>query len=512
MSADQDNLRVGLFAEPRKAPPCLFVLFGATGDLAARKIAPALYNLHRQGLLDERLAVVGVARKPKSDADFRADMLAALREHSRSQPEEAAWGAFAPRWHYAVVHADAPAEYAALAGRLQGLAAEIGPGCGLLHYFSTSPDLWPEMVDGLGAAGLAKPIAEGGFCRVVVEKPFGYDLASAKSLTAHLRRFWREPDIFRIDHYMGKETVQNILVLRLANTVFEPLLDSRHVQSVQITAAEMVGMEGRRGPYYDGAGALRDMIQNHLLQALALLTMDPPSALRTEAIRDQKARLLQSLRPPPAEEMKRWTVRGQYGGDAEGPAFRQESGVEPDSRTETFAAVRLDIENERWKGVPFYLRTGKRLGARAAYITVQFKPASRHLFREAHCDLGGPNRLVIQIQPHEGAFLSVDAKVPGDRMMLRPVRMAFDYGSAFGSASPEAYERLILDAMTGEAALFIRDDEVEAGWRVVDAIRKVWDNGGGPELLPYPPGAWGPASAEGIFRDRYERWYNLELR
>jgi glucose-6-phosphate 1-dehydrogenase len=513
MPGRQSSFQVGLFAEPRKAPPCVFVLFGATGDLSARKIAPALYNLHRDGFLDDRMAVVGVARRPKSHEEFRGDMLAALKQHSRSQPlDEALWRGLAQRWHYQVVRADEPQDYAALAALLRTLAGRLGGGCGLVHYLANTPDVWPQTVAGLGGCGLSRPLQEGGFARIVVEKPFGHDLASARDLTARLREHWKESQIFRIDHYLGKETVQNILVLRLANSVFEPLLDRRHVDHVQITAAETAGMEGRRGAFYEQIGSLRDMIQNHLLQVLAMLTMDAPSSLATEAVRDQKARLLQSVKPLTPEEVRRFTLRGQYLGDGQTPGYRQEAGVAADSRMETYAAVRVEIDNDRWLGVPFYLRTGKRLAERTGYVVVQFKEASRHLFRDAQCDMGGPNRLVIQLQPREGAFLSVDAKVPGDRMLLRPVRLAFDYGSAFGSASPEAYERLLLDAMAGEASLFIRDDEVEACWRFVDAIRTVWDQGGGPELLTYPRGSWGPVQAEGVFADHYQRWYNLELR
>ncbi len=512
MTSVSDSLRAGLFAEARKAPPCVVVLFGATGDLAGRKIAPALYHLHREGLLDERTAVLAVGRRPKSNQQFRDEMAGALKAHGRSGLDEAAWNDFGTRWHYHLMDADQPSQYGGLAEMLRGLAPRVAPECGLLHYLATSPDVWPAIAEGLGSRGLARPLGPGGFSRVVVEKPFGYDSASARELNASLRRHWDERQIFRIDHYLGKETVQNILVLRLANSIFEPLLNRRHVASIQITVAEAVGMEGRRGAYYDRTGALRDMVQNHILQVLAMLTMDAPASLATEAIRDERARLLACVRPPTAKDVPAWTVRGQYQGDGTSPGYRQEAGVAADSQTETYVAARLAIENSRWSGVPIYLRTGKRLAARSAYVVVQFRDAARGLFREANCDLGGPNRLVIQLQPKEGAFLTVDAKVPGDRTILRPVRMAYDYGSAFASASPEAYERLLLDALLGEPVLFIRDDEVEASWRMVDAIREVWDNTGRPAVLPYAPGAWGPDQAEGLFADRYERWYNVDLR
>ncbi|HUT60086.1 MAG TPA: glucose-6-phosphate dehydrogenase [Phycisphaerae bacterium] len=513
MAESRSSLKVSLFSEPPKAPAGIFVLFGATGDLTARKIAPALYNLRREGLLGDDVAVVGVARRPLSDDAFREEMLSAIRRHSRSQPvDESLWRDFASRWHYQVVHADRPDEYEALAERLKAVGRCCGKGCGALFYLASTPETWPAIAAGLARVGLNRPLTPRGFCRVIVEKPLGHDLASSQRLNAELLAAFKERQVFRIDHYLGKETVQNILVLRFANSVFEPLLNRRYVDNVQITTAETVGMEGRRGAYYETAGALRDMIQSHMLQLLALVAMGAPRSMDADGVRIAKARLLKSIRPMSQEDMIQWTVRGQYLGDGEKPSYRQEAGVAADSSVETYAAVRLFIDNRRWSGVPFYLRTGKRMAAKASYVAVEFKRRLPDLFHDTECDLAGPNRLLMQIYPDEGAFLSANAKLPGARMLLRPVRLGFEYRCAFESASPEAYERLLLDAFVGEAVLFIRHDEVEASWRFVDTVRRIWDNAGGPELAFYPCGSWGPQQAELIFGDPYKRWYNLDPR
>lgn len=486
---------------------CTLILMGATGDLAARKIAPALYNLWSEGLLNKKFAVLGVARRPRSDQEFRQEMLQAISKHSRQEVDQAVWEQFASCWHYCTVEVSTDQNYAALAQKLDEMDALHQTGGRRLFYLATTPDTFEGIVRNLGNAGLNRPPGPDGFSRIVVEKPFGHDLPSARSLNETLLAHFDESQIFRIDHYLGKESVQNLLALRFANSVFEPLLNNRIVDHVQITASETSGMEGRRGPYYEQAGALRDMVQNHLLQVLALIAMDVPLRLDAKDIRDEKAKVLRAIAPMAPQEVALRTVRGQYG-PAEGvEAYRQESGVGADSQVETFVALKLFIDNWRWSGVPFYLRTGKRLAAKASYVVIVFKREPVSMFSEAGCDLRGPNRLVIRIHPDEGFALVVDAKVPGPDLMLRPVKMDFRYAQSFAWASPEAYEHLLLDAMLGDAMLFIRNDEVEASWRVVDSIRNSWLNASLPRLIEYTPGSWGPPGAQELFSDPYMRWY-----
>ena len=509
MSSAVNTLQLNLYSEPQPVAPCVFVLFGATGDLAARKIAPALYNLRREGFLSENVAVMGVARRDRSDEQFRDEMAQAIKDHSRSGFDEKLWQEFAPRWAYHVAHSKQTEGYDTLAERLSEFDQKFGTGGSRVYYLATTPDTWPGVVEQLGRVGLNQPAEKGGFTRLIVEKPFGHDLNSARKLNRELMAVFDEKQIFRIDHYLGKETVQNILTMRFANAIFEPLLNCQHVKSVQISAAETVGMEGRRGPYYESVGALRDMVQNHMLQLLALTAMEPPARMSAEAVRNEKVKVLQSLRPIEPEEVDALAVRGHYLGDENGPAYRGEEGVDDASQVETFAALKLRLDNWRWSGVPFYLRTGKRLAGKVTQVIIEFNKEPLRMFQELECDLGGHNLLWLQVAPDEAIRIVFDAKVPGVRMLLRPVKMDFAYESSFGSASPEAYERLVLDAMLGEPTLFIRDDEVEAAWRFIDPVRKRWDAEGTKGLHTYKPGSWGPEEADRLFADPFRRWYNL---
>ena len=494
----------------REPPPCIFVVMGATGDLTARKIAPALYNLAREQKLNERTVVLGVARMPRSDQQFRQEMLDAIRAHSRSQPiDESLWNQFAARWFYQVTEAGDKQAYVSLAKRLDELDKEYGVGGGRLFYLAIVPETFEEVVTNLSLAGLNKPTGAGGFVRVVVEKPFGEDLASARQLNQMLLQRLEEGQIFRIDHYLGKETVMNLIALRFANAIIEPLLNRQYVDHVQITTAETAGMEGRRGAYYEKSGALRDMVQSHMLQLLVLTAMEVPAHMDGAAIRNEKVKVLRSIAALTPEQVARRTIRGQYEAGPGGRGYRQETGVASDSEVETYAAVTLFVDNWRWAGVPFHLRTGKRLSSKVSHVLIVFKREPLNLFDELGCDMRGPNRLMIRIYPDEGVSLTIDGKLPGAGMILRPVKMNLSYESAFESASPEAYENLILDALAGDATLFLRDDEVEASWRIIDSIRTAWNHNGLPKLIMYPAGSSGPQEAQNLLGDPYKPWHPI---
>lgn len=494
--------------EVRAAPPGIFVLFGATGDLAARKIAPALYNLALSGLLDEHFVILAVGRRQKTDDEARAEALESIEKFSRSQPiDKTLWQNLAGRWYYQTVDNSSAEDFARLKLRLDELDQRHGSQGARLFYLAIPPDQFPAVIGQLSGSGLNQ--SRKGRASLVVEKPFGSDLDSARRLNELLLSAFQESQIYRIDHYMGKETTQNILVFRFANAIFEHLFDRRMVERVEITTAETVGMEGRRGEYYEKAGALRDMIQNHMLQLMALTAMESPGCVLCADIRDAKAKLLQAIAPLTPQEVARWTVRGQYGGQDEHLAYRQEAKVAPDSNIETYAAVRLFIDNKRWQGVPFYLRTGKHLATKTSQIVVVFKREPARLLESIGCEVRSANRLCIRISPNEGISMTFDAKLPGVRMLLRPVHMDFRYGSSFESASPEAYEQLLLDSACGDQTLFIRNDEVESCWRVVDSIRQAWDMYGQPPLESYRPSTWGPENADRIFGDPYTHWQNF---
>ena len=492
--------------------PCSIVIFGASGDLTARKLIPALFHLFAEKQLPAPFRIIGFARREKSDQAWREELKAAFTQYSRTkQVDPAQWDAFAGHLTYCQGEFSDPAAYEKLAEQVRSSETEKLRS-NLLFYLSTSPSQFAEIVEHLHNARLLEKADSGPFWqRVVIEKPFGHDLPSAQKLNAEITHYAREKQIYRIDHYLGKETVQNILMFRFSNAIFEQLWNRRAVDHVQITVSEKLGVGGRGG-YYEEAGALRDMVQNHLLQVLALVAMEPPVSLEAESIRDEKVKLLRSIRPLFAGPTSATAVRGQYAaGQIDGgprPAYRQETKVSPASNVETFAALRLSIDNWRWADVPFYLRTGKNLPLSASEVRVQFRPTPNVLFA-AQC---GPkldaNAITLRLQPDEGISLRFNGKIPGASMQLRPVRMSFNYNSEFGAYTPEAYERLLLEALAGDATLFIRRDEVEAAWSIVDPIREAWQSTCLADSEFYAAGSWGPQAADDLLAARGHAWRN----
>jgi glucose-6-phosphate 1-dehydrogenase len=494
--------------QERTPGPFTLVLFGATGDLTRRKLVPALFSLEQDGLLPHDYAVIGVSRQRHTDAEFRDAMAAALARFARvGGTERAAVDRFLGRLSYLPGEFGAHDTYRDLERRLSA-GGEAERSRRRLVYLATPPSLYPQLVAGLGRAGLAQAPA-GGYARVVVEKPFGKDLTTARSLNAEILSVFGEDQVYRIDHYLGKETVQNILVMRFANGVFEPIWNRQYIDHVQITVAESLGMEGR-GAYYEEAGALRDMVQNHMMQLLCLIAMEPPLAFDADAVRDEKVKVLRAVHPMTAAEVQERTVRGQYAaGHVEGeavPGYLEEPFVAPDSLTETFVALRLEVDNWRWAGVPFYLRTGKRLPKRSSEIAIQFRRAPHLMFSDTATPDLEPNVLTLRIQPDEGMVLKFGVKVPGPSVRIRSVNMDFLYGSAFGDQNADAYERLLLDAMLGDAALFTRRDEVEAAWAIVTAILDGWQEQEVLSLPQYPSGSWGPPEADRLLEREGRRW------
>jgi len=486
--------------DPKRATePFTLVIFGASGDLARRKLVPALFHLRRGGYLPERYAVVGFSRSDWNDASYGEAMAKALAQSvdEKGPLEHALFKAF----HYHPGDADDPAAFKSLKAKLEAVEKEHGLPGNRLYYLSVAPEFFGTIIRNLNAAGLIHPRGDVRWSRVIIEKPFGKDLESARALNAEVTQLLDESQIYRIDHYLGKETVQNILTFRFGNSIFEPLFNQKYVDNIQITVVETLGMEGRRGAYYDGAGALRDMVQNHILQLLCLIAMEPPSAMEAQAIRDEKVKVLRAIEPMTKKLAAARTVRGQYGmGEQAGQVlkgYRQEEGVSPKSLTETFVGLRLDIDNWRWAGVPFFIRTGKRLAKRTSEIAVVFKQPPLHLFRELMDETGEPpqpqsNIIVMKIQPDEGISLAFGCKEPGMAVRLREVRMDFFYGESFQTRSPEAYERLLLDALRGDASLFTRSDEVQYAWRLVTSIHDAWAGLPAPTFPNYFPFSEGP--------------------
>ena len=511
IETNQPNpLREGL--STRALPqPCAIVIFGATGDLTHRKLIPALYNIAADGEMPPAVAVIGFARRPKTDEEFRKEMEEATRKFSRQTVRAEIWDGFAKSLFYHQSEFQDAAGYKSLAERLDKLDEESGTRGNRLFYFAASPEQFETIIQHLKEAGLNKA-REGSWARVILEKPFGTDLASARELNRVVEGAFSEGQTYRIDHFLGKETAQNILVLRFANAIFEPLWNTRYIDHVQITAAETLGVENRAG-YYEGAGALRDMVQNHLLQLLCLVGMDPPTDLQADSIRDEKVKVVRSLRRFAPEEVRTEVVRGQYAAGAISgkpvAAYREEKGVDPKSKTETYVALRILVDNWRWADVPIYVRVGKRLPKSGTEISVHFKRAPQVLFNR-ESQVIEQNVLAIRIQPDEGVSLRMQAKVPGTSFRIESVKMDFHYGTSFGKASPEAYERLLLDAMAGDPTLFARRDEVEQAWAFIDPIEEAWaEKESAPKLSTYPAGSWGPAEADELMSRDGRSWRRL---
>jgi glucose-6-phosphate 1-dehydrogenase len=481
--------------------PTTLVIFGATGDLARRKLLPALYNLAHEGALPERFHLVGVSRKEMEHGDYRAECEEAIRSFSRRMPDEQVLAGLLEDVRYVAGTFDEESVYEELQKVLGEFEEQTGEPLNRAFYLSTAPNFFPVIVEALGRQGLAAH--EDAEVRVIIEKPFGTSLAEATELNREVLAVFEEPQVFRIDHYLGKETVQNMLAFRFANGMFEPLWNRNYIEHVQITAAEDIGIGSRAG-YYDHAGALRDLIQNHMLQLLCHVAMEPPVNFTSEEVRNEKVKVLHAIHAPTPPDIAGMAVRAQYAaghaGGEDVSGYLEEEGVREHSNTESYAALRLEVDNWRWAGVPFYLRAGKRLARKITEIAITLKPVP-HLAFNQEGSLGiRPNQLILTLQPNEGVSLQLGAKIPGTRMIIRPVNMEFLYGTAFLSQSPEAYERLIMDAMRGDPTLFTRNDEVEAQWQICDPIVKAWEAAPGP-LPQYEAGSQGPPEASSILRE-----------
>jgi glucose-6-phosphate 1-dehydrogenase len=508
---DDNPLREGLRLE-RVPDPSTLVLFGSTGDLAHRKVIPALYQLWRTNLLPHEFVVLAIGRRDYRDDDLRAEYRTSLEKYSRVLPlDDAAWRSFSSRIRYQRCDFADSAAFDRLGSTLEAIDREQRSAGNHLYYLATQPSAFAEIVGQLGRVGLDHERHEGGWRRIVIEKPFGHDLQSAIRLNREVGKVFRESQVYRIDHYLGKETVRNLLVFRFANGIFEPIWNRRHIDHIQITVAESIGVENR-GAFYEETGASRDILQNHLLQLMSLVAMEPPATFEADALRDEKVKMIRAIGEFTPGQMRTDVVRGQYGpgwvAAQQVKGYRQEADVDPESETETYVATRLEVDDWRWSGVPFYLRAGKRLPKRATEIAIQFKEVPHRLFRESSTD-PDPNLLAIRIQPDEGIMLRFGAKVPGLGIDVRSVTMDFTYGSAFSVDSPDAYETLILDALLGDASLFTRADEVEAAWSRVTPIIESWADMASPEFPNYEAGTWGPEEADELLAREGRRWRRI---
>jgi len=480
--------------------PASIVIFGASGDLTSRKLIPALYNLYRKGRLPEGTRILGFSRTEFSDDQWRTALGESTAKFLGEHFDRAAWNQFAPAIHYHPGDIGRAEDFQSLRACLEK-DVEGGEDCTRVYYLSTAPRFYEQAVEHLGASGLADE-SQGGARRIVIEKPFGTDLQSARALNEAVHRVFQERQVYRIDHYLGKESVQNLLVLRFANSIFEPVWNRNFVDHVQITVAEEVKV-GRRGDYYDQAGVLRDMVQNHLLQLLMFTAMEAPARFQADMVRDEKEKVLRSIRPLEADDIARDTVRGQY------RDYREEPGVAAGSRTATFTAVKLSVDNWRWQGVPFYLRTGKAMSCRTTQIVIQFRQPPHMVFADGPRSVIDANRLVMQIQPAEGIQLQFQTKVPDEGMKVRMTDLDFNYQREFRRELPEAYERLLLDVFSGDASLFARADEVELSWQIIDPILQAWQANDRPHLAFYEAGGWGPHDAAEWMDQQGRQWFDV---
>jgi glucose-6-phosphate 1-dehydrogenase len=499
----------------RRTPdPCTMVIFGASGDLTQRKVVPALYYLAREHMLPTEFSLIGCSRTPYTNEQFRDAMCKAVTKFLNLPGEkDPVLESFCKRiWYITDDFGDAAA-YTQLKVVLDQQDRDMGTAGNRLFYLATPPSFFPEIIQHLGATGLAKPQFPGkSWTRIIIEKPFGRDLESARELNRIVTSVFDEQQVYRIDHYLGKETVQNLLVFRFANGIFEPVWNRRYIDHIQLTVAEDIGVENR-GSYYEEAGLLRDMIQNHVLQLTSLVAMEPPATFGATAVRDEKAKVMRSMRPIPLERVDELAVRGQYAegfsGGQKVPAYRNERRVDPSSATETYAALKIYIDNWRWADVPFYLRSGKRLAKRVSEISIQFRRVPHLLFQGTETDSIEPNVLSLRIQPNEGISLKFSAKLPGTTMQIRPVKMDFRYGDSFGATPPTAYETLLLDCMLGDPTLFNRDDAVELAWELVEPVLTRWRQDGPKGLAFYEAGTWGPPEADAFIQHDKRRWQRL---